>query len=144
MPKPISIHGDAGNWSTVVCDGIEIGGYGETTRTEAHMRWFWSGQGRFGHCARRDEAIAELVALAPEALDRVAAERARHEAFRDLPDDLQKLKAALDTAEFERARVWGRNPFNAADYTAASGEFSRAYTAFHVAHDRWQCRRRAA
>jgi hypothetical protein len=131
-------------WSTARFGEIEIGGFGPTTRGQAEMRWYWSGQSRYGYCATRDEAVAELVKLIPTAKKSVATDRAAQADFEALPAELQVLKSNLAAAEFERQRVWGRQPFNNADYAAAADEFDRAYRAFHVAHDRWLAQREAA
>lgn len=140
----LTTKGPKTGWQKVYAGSMEIGGFGETTRDTPSLRWYWTGQGRYGHCATRDEAIAELAKLVPEAEKSRDADRAARAAFDALPADLQELKAAMDAAEFERQRVWGRQPFNSADYAAAADAYDRAYRAFHVAHDRWMAQREAA
>jgi hypothetical protein len=140
----LKITAQTDTWSKAVHGDLEIGGFGKTRREEPDMRFYWSGTGSFGHCATREEAIAALEALVPVALQYRAADAVRAAEFAALPGDLQELKTKLDAAEFERARMWGRNPFNNADYVAAADAYHAAHVAFHVAHDRWMSRRRAA
>ena len=142
--QSITIQKTDSGWSKVYVAGHHLGGFGKTTHKSDAMRWYWSGNGTFDHCATRDEAIDGLRKQVPAFLGLKAAEKAQEAEFAALPADLQVLKTEMDRAEFERQRVWGRNPFNPVDYASASTLAHQAYTAFHVAHDAWQSRRVAA
>lgn len=140
----LTITGPRTGWQKAYSGDLHIGGFGETTRECPSMRWYWTGQGTFGHCETRDEAIAALEALVPAAIKAAGAVRAEQAAFDALPAHLQVLKCDLDAAYFEQQRAWGRQPFNEADYISASDRWSAARIAFDKAHDAWASQREAA
>lgn len=131
-------------WSEVFVGDDKIGGFGETTREQADMRWYWSAAGTYGYRATRDEAIADIEAVVPRHLEHKAVEDAARAAFDALPDHLRALKAALNRAEFEKTRAWGHSPFNSADYQSAEAEWFAARRAFDAAHSEWLATREAA
>lgn len=118
-------------------------GYGPTTRSEPDMAWYWRAGIYYGHCATEAEAIAAINEKLPLVAEIKAKEAARKAEFAALPEHLQKLKIELDEAEFERQRIWGRTPFEEAEYRLASELYWAAYRSFHVAHDQWLCQREA-
>lgn len=140
----ITITAHSATWSKVHSGVLEIGGFGETTRDEPDMRWHWSGQSTYGYCATRGEAIAALAALVSTAERFRDADAAKQAEFDAMPADLQKLKAAVDRAEIERMRAWGRDPFNETAYRAASDREYRARLVFEAAKEAWASQREAA
>lgn len=131
-------------WQTAFLNGADIGGLGKTTHSLPDQLWYWRAGIHCGYCATRGQAIAAIEAKVPLILEIKAKEAARKAEFNALPDHLKVLKTEMDRAEFERLRVWGRQPFDADAYRLASELASAAYTEFHVAHDRWLCQREAA
>ena len=131
-------------WQYVSVDGVRIGGFGQTTRECPSMRWYWTGQGTYGHCETRDEAVAALEALVPAALKLAKADRDARAEFADMPAELQALKSDMDAALVDKQRAWGASSFNEADYLAASQRWFSTRLAFDKAHDAWASRRVAA
>lgn len=144
MNASLTISQQTDTWSVAHFDGMEIGGFGETTRQNPDMRWYWSGQGTYGHCATQAEAVAELAALVPGAIERRRIAQATKAEFDALPAHLQELKLAMDSADFDVARAWGRQPFNEADWRSASVAAHEATVEFLSAQSEWQSQREAA
>lgn len=132
------------SWHKVYVGADEFGGLGLTTRSDEDMRWYWSAAGTYGYAATKDQALAEMRAVLPDWLTFRANDAERERAFAALPAHLQELEAAAVTAEFDRNKAWGRNPFSDADYREASDRAHRARLAFNAAHDAWQSQREAA
>lgn len=140
----LTITQPSAKWFKAHAGDLEIGGFGETTRTEPELRWYWEGAGSFGYTATRDEAVAALAKMVPVAQGYAATERAEAAEFAALPEHLQELKAAMDQAEIDQRRAWGASTFNDADYRSASQRWFAARLAFDKAHDAWASQREAA
>lgn len=142
--KMLDIRAPKHGWTEVFVDGAKLGGYGETTRPNDADRWYWSTDWTHGHCPTKDEAVTALRGLIGEfraMRDRDSLVQAQYDA---LPDHLKPLRDEADFAEFEAQRIWGRNPFNQADYQSASTKAQAARLAFNKAHDLWLSHRHAA